>query len=162
MSLSRRSRSSARLLNAQEHEDDRNKNNERPDIMQTQSNTSAGKLQSSSPNKQMKRERPSSESFSSAKSLKIEPCVLTSDVKTESRSAADRERHKRYQSSVEEVYLHGSYAESDCAQNDSPRTPILSHSDAQHVNRFMESFAAAFPSESEDLMVLLDAFIERR
>jgi hypothetical protein len=26
----------------------------------------------------------------------------------------------------------------------------------------MESFAAAFPSESEDLMVLLDAFIERR
>jgi hypothetical protein len=161
MSLSRGSRSSARLLNAQEHEDDRNKNNERPDITQTQSNTSAGKLESGSPNRQIKRERTSSEPFS-AKSSKIERCVLTSDVKTESLSAAICERHKRYQSSVEEVYLHGSYAESDCAQNGSPRTPTLSHSAAKHVSRFMESFAAAFPSESEDLMVLLDAFIERR
>jgi len=136
--------------------------NHAPEITDTQSTPVQDHLVSGR-FKGIKRERPSTEQASDTKLLKKTE-LLKSDHKIESCSETlvDIERLKKYQSLVEEVYLHGSSPKTDSAQSASPRTPNLNHCDAQQLGAFMESFAVAFPSECQDLKVLLDLFQERR
>jgi hypothetical protein len=110
----------------------------------------------------LKRERQSLDPSSNSKIPKAEP--LEYDIKMGTSGEADSEvqRLKKYQSLVQEVCLYGSSPKYDAAQSGSPKTPTLSHFTAQHISQFVESFIRAFPSESDELFILLDAFQERR
>jgi hypothetical protein len=129
------------------------------------SNKSEQIVSCDSSNNLIKRERPSLEESRSAKLSKTEIDRPAPAFKTESccKPKNDIKNLEKYQKIVQEVYLHGSHAQSDDnSQSGSPKTPTLSYSSAEHVSRFMESFAGAFPSETEDLVLLLDTFMERR
>ncbi len=111
-----------------------------------------------------KRERQSLELCSNSKISKVEPLESDINMGTTSSGEADCEvqRRKKYQSLVQEVCLYESSAKCDAAQSGSPKTPTLSHFTAQHISKFVESFAQVFPSECDELFILLDAFQERR
>ena len=122
----------------------------------------ASEFESASFQQGFKRERQSLEPSSNSKILKAEP--LESDIKVGTSGEADSEvqRRKIYQSLVQEVCLYGSSPKCDASQSGSPKTPPLSHFTAQHMSQFVESFICAFPSECDELFILLDAFQERR
>jgi hypothetical protein len=122
----------------------------------------ASEFESASFQQGFKRERQSLEPSSNSKILKAEP--LESDIKVGTSGEADSEvqRRKIYQSLVQEVCLYGSSPKCDASQSGSPKTPPLSHFTAQHMGQFVESFICAFPSECDELFILLDAFQERR
>ena len=114
--------------------------------------------------KGIKRERSCIQQHNNSTSAKKTE-LLKSDHKLESCSEAhcDGKDLKKYQSLIEEVYWHGSASPTnDSTQSESPRTPILNHGAARHLGQFIESFASAFPSEYQDLIILLDTFQERR
>ena len=119
-------------------------------------------LQSKPAQKGIKRENSAREESGSLETSK--PKLLKSEMKSESGGGAlcDHERRKMFQCLIEEVYFRRSLAESYSPRDESPNTPLLSHCASQDVSRFMESFSRAYPSEYEDLIVLLDAFSERR
>ena len=156
--MSRAFRSSARLLDLQVHLDGQKAKN----VTNGLHSISEQNFEVGSSGKVIKRERPFLEQTSNPKSSKSD--CLTPDIIANSRGVTkcDIESRRKYQNLVQEVYLYGSYAQHDVAQSGSPKTPILSHSSAQHISQFMESFARAFPLECKDLMILLDAFMERR
>jgi hypothetical protein len=110
--------------------------------------------------KAIKRERSCIQQDNNSKSSKKTE-LLKSDHKLE--SCCDGKDLKTYQRLIEEVYWHGSASPTnDSTQSDSPRTPVLNHGAARHLGQFIESFASVFPSEYQDLIILLDTFQERR
>ncbi len=159
MSFSRKSRSLARLSHVPVHVDDQET---KCCSKSMQGNISHQNHDCCSSGELINRKRSSLEQIRSCKSLKIE--CLTPDIKNEGYSEANSiiDSRKKYQNILQEVYLYGSFNQSDTGQSGSPKTPTLKDSSAQAVSRFMESFACAFPSECDDLMALLDTFMERR
>jgi hypothetical protein len=114
--------------------------------------------------KGIKRERSYIQLNSNSKSAKkTELLKCEHNLECCSEAYCDVKYFQKHQSLIEEVYFHGSSSHtSDSTQSESPRTPVLNHHAARHLGHFMESFASAFPSEYQDLIILLDSFQERR
>ena len=109
-----------------------------------------------------KRERQSLDPSSNSKIPKAEPLEYDIEMGTSEEADSEVQRRKQYQSVVQEVCLYGSSPKCDAAQSGSPKTPTLSHFTAEHLSQFVDSFIRAFPSECDELFILLDAFQERR
>ena len=134
--------------------------NHRAEIMETR--RSGAHLESSPAKKGIKRDIFARKEGSSLETSKSK--LHKSEIKIESSDVAlcDLERRQKFQSLLEEVYFRGSLDGSYSPRDESPKTPLLSVCASKNLGRFIESFASAYPSECEDLIVLLDAFCERR